>query len=40
LWIALLAGLVLAERLAASSVFVGRIVGGVLIAWSIATLVV
>ena len=39
-WIALLAVLVLAERLASSGVFIGRIVGGVLIAWSIATLLV
>ena len=40
LWIALLAVLVLAERLAPGGVFVGRTVGGVLIAWSIATLMV
>jgi predicted metal-binding membrane protein len=40
LWIALLAVLVLAERLAPSGVLVSRIVGGVLIAWSVATLLV
>jgi predicted metal-binding membrane protein len=39
-WIALLAVLVLVEKLAPRGPIVGRIIGGVLMAWGVATMIV